>query len=109
MDKFIKLQTYTFIIMLIGMVMIYVYYYTKDKHKYVKSAYHDKLVKKKIHDTDLHYKKQTELSNIIKGTSSGMIRGALMGFLLYGVEGAVTSSIVLGLVNTYMVSIDHYL
>lgn len=98
MDKLAKIHTLRFAFILIVLILIFSYYYVKNKHTMISTPHN-------------HQKTNTlpSMNTLIKNTSSGMIRGAIMGFLLYGVEGAVTSSIVLGIVNSYMTTIDSYL
>jgi hypothetical protein len=45
----------------------------------------------------------------VKSSLSGAFRGALMGLLLNGVEGAITSAVVLGMINPIVTSVDYML
>ena len=45
--------------------------------------------------------------SLIRSASTGAIRGAIMGMLLYGVEGAVTGGIVFAIVNPIIIGCEH--
>lgn len=52
-------------------------------------------------------RKPAKLSSLIKSAKSGFLRGALLGLITYGVEGAVAGGLLLGIVNPIVMGIEH--
>jgi len=110
MDKLGKIYNAVFISLII--VLIYIlanhYYYGEE----VKPDFSDEesnkdltsYIKKEI---QAHTSGPPSTKKIIKSIFTGAIRGALMGLLLNGVEGAITSALVLGTINPIITAIEH--
>lgn len=52
-------------------------------------------------------KKPPKLTTLIKSVKVGFIRGALLGLITYGVEGAIAGGLLLGIVNPIVVGFEH--
>lgn len=107
------LYTGTFVILFLLVAYVFVYYYHKDEESIEdldgdgkispsEIAYH---VKKELHDRS---KQPPKFWGIVKSCLVGLLRGFLMGIMLSGIEGAVVTSISLGVVNPIMTSIEHW-
>ncbi len=112
MDKLEKLYTGVFLVFLLLMIYVFYHYYKRDCIADLNNdgvvdqnelAHH---IKKEI---DERSKNPPGFRGIVKSSLSGAFRGALMGLLLNGVEGAITSAVVLGMINPIVTSVDYML
>ena len=112
MDKLGKIYNAVFVALII--VLIYIianhYYYDEDvEPDFVDEDSNKDLasyIKKEIHT---HTSSPPTIKKIFKSMITGAVRGALMGLVLNGVEGAITSALVLGTINPIITSIEHKL
>jgi hypothetical protein len=112
MDKLNRLYNAVFVVLLI--VVIYVFYcaYNRDPPPDMDMDYNGivtaievkEYLKKEL---DRRSKSPPQFKMVMRSAMSGAFRGALMGLLLNGIEGAATSAIVLGMINPIITSIDH--
>ena len=115
MDKLEKLYTGATIAFVILIIFIFIHYYNVSEKNDIldlnddgiidsnELAYH---IKKEI---DKQSKEAPSFKGIIKSFLTGIVRGIFMGLLLYGPEGALTSALVLGMINPIITSIEHLL
>lgn len=111
MDKLEKLYSGVFVVFLLLAIYIFFHYYNLQNEKIAdlnsdgiidndELAYH---IRKEL---DRKSKSPPSLYGLVKSAASGAMRGALMGLLLNGVEGAATSAIVLGLINPIITGVE---
>jgi hypothetical protein len=106
------LYTGTFVVVFCIVLILLIYYYhitenifTQKNTNQTKIQYTDVIrsIKQELKPVGhLHFMKVT------KSCISGIMRGFLMGLLIGGVEGAVVSSVSLGLVNPIMLVLEHH-
>lgn len=112
MDKLDKLYTGVFIVFLmLTFYVIYHYYNLEDdtvvdlnNNGIIESEEIKFHIKKEL---DRRSKQPPRFHGIVKSCISGIFRGFLMGMLLNGWEGAITSAIVLGTINPIVTGIEH--
>lgn len=107
------LYTGTFVVLFLLVIYVFVYYYKKEEDS-IEDTDNDG----SISTSEIAYHVKKELNNksrqpprfwtIVKGCLTGLLRGFLMGILLNGVEGAVVTSISLGIINPIMIAIEHW-
>ena len=110
MDKLEKIYNAVFITFIIILIYILAYHYLTDE-----TVVPDFSDENSNRDLASYIRKEIRansntpptLKKIIKSMLSGAIRGALMGLALNGVEGAITSAIVLGTINPLITSVEH--
>jgi len=109
MDKLDKLANAVFVIFVTLLIFIFVHYYTHEQKNNEEVPNDTKLVTRRemCKYIDLTSKKPPRFRTLIKSATSGAIRGAFMGLLLNGVEGAITSAIVLGMINPLITSFEY--
>ncbi len=113
MDKLEKIANAVFIVFAILVIYIFYYYYTKedlsseidtDGDGIVTRAELKAYIKKEL---ERHAENPPQFRGVVKSAISGAVRGACTGLLLSGVEGAITSAIVLGMINPIITGIEH--
>jgi hypothetical protein len=71
------------------------------------------VTKKEMHDAINHAFREKnntlKISCIIKSATMGALRGGITGFLINGLEGAVTGGIVLAIINPILTGAEGYL
>ena len=110
MDKLEKIYNAVFITFIIIAVYIMAYHYLLDDP--IIPGYADEGSNR---DLSSYIKKEIKsnasapptFKKILKSMLTGAIRGALMGLALNGVEGAITSALVLGTINPIITCIEH--
>lgn len=111
MDKLENLYTGVFVVFLLLVFYVFFHYYNLEKENADTNG--DGIVDE--NELSYHIKKELEkrskqpprLRGIIKSCVSGLFRGFLMGMLLTGMKGAITSAIVLGTINPIVTGIEH--
>lgn len=111
MDKLENLYTGVFIVFLLLVFYVFFHYYNLEEEDadlngdgvldQSEITYH---IKKEL---DRRSKQPPRLKGVVKSCISGMFRGFLMGMLLNGLEGAITSAVVLGTINPIVTGIEH--
>lgn len=112
MDKLSKLYTGVFVVFLVLISFILLHYYRLDEENDITDLNNDGKIDQ--NEIDVHIKKildnrskqPPQFKGIIKSMLTGVTRGALMGLLLNGIEGSITSAIVLGIINPIITSIE---
>lgn len=112
MDKLNKITNAVFVVFIILVIYIFYFYYTKKKDEdvdmngdgIVTKVELQEYVKKEM---ERRSKSPPQFSSILKSSISGAIRGALMGLIINGIEGAITSAIVFGTINPILTGIEH--
>ncbi len=110
MDKLEKIYNAVFITLIIVVVYILANHYIYNDP--VEPDFSDErsnrdltsYIKKEI---STHTNAPPNMKKIFKSIITGAIRGGLMGLLLNGVEGAITSALVLGTINPIITSIEY--
>lgn len=111
MDKLEKLFTGFFIVLLVLCIIVFFHYYNKEEKK-IKDLNGDGLITK--NEIEYHIKKELdkrletppEFKGLVKSCFSGFLRGLMMGILVNGYEGAITTGIVLAVINPIMTGIE---
>lgn len=112
MDKLGKLANAVFVVFMVLVVYIFYHYYNReepieidtDGDGVISPQEIKEYIKKEL---DRRSKRPPQFRGILKSALSGALRGAFMGLLLNGVEGAVTSAIVLGMINPIITGMEH--
>lgn len=106
------LYTGTFVVLFLLAIYILIYYYKKEE-ELIADINGDGSIG--LSELSHHIKKELEHKSnqpprfwmIVKSCMTGLLRGFLMGVMLNGLEGAVVTSLSLGIINPIMTSIDH--
>lgn len=111
MDKLDKIYTGIFIIVLLFAVLIFIHYYNKKDSEIVDlnndgNISRDEIIFHIKKEIDKKSNKPPKFKGIVKSSISGFLRGVLMGLILNGLEGALTSGIVLAVVNPIITGVE---
>jgi hypothetical protein len=112
MDKLEKLRNGAFVVFFILVLYIFAYHYFKPPEDPIDADGDGNISNKELSE---HIKKEIErrsrsppgFAGVLRSAVSGAIRGACMGLILNGIEGAITSAIVLGMINPIITSIEY--
>lgn len=112
MDKLDKLYTGVFVVFLILVSFVLLHYYRLDEENDIIDLNGNGTIEQ--NEIEAHVKKildnrskqPPQFKGVIKSMLTGLTRGALMGLLLNGIEGSITSAIVLGIINPIITSIE---
>ncbi len=112
MDKLEKLYTGVFIIILIVAIIIFIHYYNK-KEEVIEDINGDGVIS--MNEIRYHIKKELDershkppqFKGVVKSSISGFLRGLLTGIIINGLEGALTSGIVLAVINPIIAGVEH--
>ena len=113
MNKF-KDISYAAVVILVIVLLLQIYIYSKDNDdplKFLDYNRDGKVTKGELkmylkHIEEEKKRKKMELSDFKKSTCSGLIRGMLMGLILFDIEGGIVLGITLGVLNPLISSIE---
>lgn len=111
MDKLEKIYTGVFIVFLLLTFYMFFHYYNLEEND--ADINNDGIIDNE--ELSYHIKKELDkrsgqpprFKGIVKSCISGLFRGFLMGMMLTGFEGAITSALVLGTINPIVTGIEH--
>ncbi len=112
MDRLIKLYNVFYIAFFLCMCVLLIYKYYQKKpiesngNKEYDSNEIQKFVEYTARENEPH---PAGYHAIVRSSLSGMLRGVILGLILHGAEGAITSGAVLAVVNPLVLSIEHVL
>jgi len=112
MDKLIKLYNAFYIAFFICVcgLLVYKYYQNKPIDANGNNEYDTNEIQKFVaYTTKENEPRPAGYHSIVRSSLSGMLRGVILGLILHGAEGAITSGAVLAVVNPLVLSIEHML
>lgn len=112
MDKLEKIYNGVFLAMLILAVYILFYKYNEEKKMDLNNDNHisqDEIRQYVSNIMKEQSNQPNDFRSVVKSSISGAMRGAIMGLILNGVEGAVTSGLVMAVINPIISGIEHKL
>jgi len=107
------LQNATFVVFLLLAIYIFGYYYLHNEEPNILDSDGDgQITKKEViefinRELDNRAKRPPQFKGIVKSALSGAMRGAVMGLILNGLEGAAAGAIILGSINPIITSLEH--